>query len=464
MTPASAGTATIASSRQQVNAASQLAAAAVTPGAYSIHFVPAAAFSGTAVIAYTLSNEIATSAPGFVSIVVAARPDPSTDPDVVGLINAQIQAARRFADAQISNYSDRLERLHGTGRAPSGNGITLVLPGAAPGTATDSCSDASTPTLRDACLRANQALNADTSTPTPAARGRTNTGATTSPDASAASTSDLAFWSAGALDFGLNNAGAQRSGFRFTTAGVTAGADYRISHQFTIGAGGGYGHDSSDIGSDGTKSTGDSYSFAVYGSYRPQPTLFVDGLAGFGSLNFDSRRWVSDASAFANGPRSGRQVFAALSTGYERRTGTWLVSPYARISYSDATLDQFSENGAGTDSLTYFAQSVTTVSGTLGLRTQFAQATKWGMLLPYARVEYQHDFEGQSRAGLAYADFAGSGPAYFVTGTPFGQNRVQLGIGTKCQTGSMTYGLDYSVMFGVSTLQQGVRLTFSAPF
>jgi large repetitive protein len=51
-----------------------------------------------------------------------------------------------------------------------------------------------------------------------------------------------------------------------------------------------------------------------------------------------------------------------------------------------------------------------------------------------------------------------------VTGTPFGQNRVQLGVGTKFQTGIMTIGIDYSVMFGVSTLQQGVRLTFSMPF
>jgi outer membrane autotransporter protein len=196
----------------------------------------------------------------------------------------------------------------------------------------------------------------------------------------------------------------------------------------------------------------------------PQPALFVDGVAGFSTLNFDSRRWDDGASSFAVGQRNGRQTFASLSAGYERRTDTWLISPYARMSYSEATLDTFSESGAGTDSLTYFGQTVTTVSGTLGLRAEYVQPTKWGILLPYARIEFQHDFNGQSTAGLAYADLAGAGPAYFVTSTPFGENRTQLGVGSKFQMRSMTFGLDYTVVFGVNSFQQGVRLSFSAPF
>jgi outer membrane autotransporter protein len=328
-------------------------------GQYSVQFVPVAAFAGTAVISYTLSNAIATSSPGIIDIAVAPRADPSTNPDVVGLINAQVAAARRFADAQISNYNQRLESLHGTGHAPSTQGITVAVLGQAPNVSAG-CEDASAPTLRDACLRANQALSASTLTPGDA---RQDPAATANPSHAGKGASDLAFWSAGVVYFGFNNAGAQRSGFRFTTPGITAGVDYRISDRFSIGAGGGYGHDSTDIGSDSTKSTGDSYSFAVYGSYRPQPAFFVDGLAGFGSLNFNSRRWDTGASAFAVGQRDGRETFASLSAGYERRTDTWLISPYARMSYSQATLDAFNESGAGTDSLTYFGQTVTTVSG-----------------------------------------------------------------------------------------------------
>jgi hypothetical protein len=51
-----------------------------------------------------------------------------------------------------------------------------------------------------------------------------------------------------------------------------------------------------------------------------------------------------------------------------------------------------------------------------------------------------------------------------VNGTPFGQNRTQVGVGAKFRTRSMTLGLDYTVMFGLDSFQQGVRLSFSAPF
>jgi len=488
VTPANAGSATVAASaaKSPASADKQVAAAA----GYTVTFTPAAAFSGAAVVTYTLSNAIATSSPAVLELSVAARRDPSTDPDVSGLINAQIQAARRFATAQLSNYNQRLEQLHGKGRAPSGNQITVQMPRTEGDTRR--CESEQNLTARDACLRGVLPASrlADTGRRGGMDRGAGSreaavaaeagagdgtgdgTGEGTAPDlpnAGAASTPDnddirLAFWTAGTVDFGFANTTAQRSGFRFTTGGVTAGADYRFSDEFTLGLGFGYGRDSTDVGASGTQSKADAFSVALYGSYRPKPSLFIDGVAGYGSLNFDSRRWVGDESAFAYGSRDGHQVFASVSTGYEYRDSAWLVSPYGRLSVSESTLDRYSETGAGFSSLTYFGQTVTAVSGTLGLRTEYAQPTRWGLFLPFARVEFQHDFNGQSGAGLAYADLAGAGPAYTVNGSPYGRDRVQVGLGAKLRTRSMRFGLDYNVMFGMGGLQQGVRLTLAAPF
>jgi len=488
VTPANAGSATVAASaaKSPASADKQVAAAA----GYTVTFTPAAAFSGAAVVTYTLSNAIATSSPAVLELSVAARRDPSTDPDVSGLINAQIQAARRFATAQLSNYNQRLEQLHGKGRAPSGNQITVQMPRTEGDTRR--CESEQNLTARDACLRGVLPASrlADTGRRGGMDRGAGSreaavaaeagagdgtgdgTGEGTAPDlpnAGAASTPDnddirLAFWTAGTVDFGFANTTAQRSGFRFTTGGVTAGADYRFSDEFTLGLGFGYGRDSTDVGASGTHSKADAFSVALYGSYRPKPSLFIDGVAGYGSLNFDSRRWVGDESAFAHGSRDGHQVFASVSTGYEYRDSAWLVSPYGRLSVSESTLDRYSETGAGFSSLTYFGQTVTAVSGTLGLRTEYAQPTRWGLFLPFARVEFQHDFNGQSGAGLAYADLAGAGPAYTVNGSPYGRDRVQVGLGAKLRTRSMRFGLDYNVMFGMGGLQQGVRLTLAAPF
>lgn len=474
--PPNAGTAAIVQEtpRTAAAAAPPSAAAKVIAAAapvYLLSFTPAGTFSGTATITYTLRNAIATSSPATIQVSVVPRKDPSTDPDVSGLINAQIQAAQRFATTQISNYLQRLEALHGTGRARSGNGITVALPRAR-GDAQMRCQEVFGVAARDACLRGDSTADKSASArdKRSADRAGSKGNAALGPDLPAADTaagnsnlSNLAFWSAGTLDFGFANAGTQRSGFRFTTGGVTAGADYRVSDRVSIGAGFGYGHDSTDIGSAGTKSTGDAYSVALYGSLRPLPALFLDGVAGFGTLSFDSRRWVTDAGDFATGKRNGRQVFASVSAGYEHRDRTWLISPYGRFSVSESTLDRFSETGAGIDALTYFAQTVTTVSGTLGLRTELVRQTRWGIFLPYARIEYQRDLNGQSHAGLAYADLASFGPAYTVSGSPYGRDRVQVGLGTKFRTGSLTFGLDYSAMLGMGGLQQGVRLTFAAP-
>lgn len=484
LSPANAGTATIIGTAATMTPAT-VSASGIAPGnSYSLLFVPAAAFAGTAVVTYTLSNQNATSAPAAVRVTVTPRKDPSTDPDVTGLIGAQVEAARRFATAQISNYNQRLEMLHGQGRAPSRNGLNIVLPSGDRERSAARCQDATgLLASRDACLQGDRSALAGRKPGSHDARGvhpgsgdadvGAGDGANDGTDASrgagapAIDTGDdrrLAFWTAGTVDFGFANTAAQRSGFRFTTGGVTLGADYRFSDQFSIGAGVGYGHDATDIGSAGTHNTGDSYSAALYGSFRPVPTLFVDTVAGFGTLGFDSRRWVTDAAAFANGSRNGQQIFGSLSAGYEYRSEQWLFSPYGRVTASRSTLDQFSETGAGWNALTYFRQNVSTVSGTVGMRAGFTKATRMGVFMPNVRVELQHDFSGQSQAGLAYADLAAGGPLYFVPGSPYGRDRVQIGLGAKLSTGSLIFGLDYNVTTGMGGLQQGVRLTFVGPF
>jgi len=482
ISPANAGTATIISTSASPVAAGVARAAVATGNTYTLRFVPAAAFAGVAVITYTVSNANATSAPGTAKVTVAPRKDPTTDPDVTGLIGAQVEAARRFATTQIGNYNQRLEMLHGKGRAPSSNGLNVVLPSADRGNSRDParCQDVVGITDRDACLRGEVSPTAMNKAKSLDVRDKSdkNASASGTSGTSGVATGDgpdlpgegengdqrFAYWTAGTVDFGFANTAAQRSGFKFTTGGVTMGADYRFSDQFSLGAGVGYGHDSTDIGSSGTRSTGDSYSGALYASYRPIPVLFVDAVAGYGTLSFDSRRWVIDANDFARGKRNGQQFFGSLSAGYEYRTDDWLFSPYGRLTASRSTLDQYSETGAGLNALTYFKQNVNTLSGTLGVRAGFAKATRIGTFSPYIRVELQHDFNGQSLAGLAYADIASSGPVYFVPGSPYGSDRVQVGAGTKLRTGTLVFGLDYSVTTGMGGLQQGFRLTFTAPF
>ncbi|HLZ66155.1 MAG TPA: putative Ig domain-containing protein [Aliidongia sp.] len=430
--------------------------------AFNVVFTPNPAFVGTATITYTLANAFAASVPGQLIFVVPPRANVSADADVVGLISAQIEAARRFATAQIGNFNERLEQLHGDGPARSSNGLSVNFGDRATTQAQgDPDEDPLTRGTQDVHrLGRNDARGRDTASNDQPAQRHDGGG-----DGDSILPKNLAFWTAGSVDFGARSSIAQRTGFNFTTDGVSAGADYRLDEHFTVGIGGGYGHDSSDIGNDGTKSIADSYSVAIYGSYHPSTDTFLDGVLGYGWLSYDSTRLIASTTDFARGHRNGEQSFGSLTGGYEYKTDTVRITPYGRFDYSDSTLDRFSEAALGHAGLTYFAQSQTTLTATLGLKGDLAVPLQWGMFLPFLRAELEHDFQSASRAGLAYADLASGGPAYFVPGDPVDRNHMQLGIGANLKVGPYTLGLSYENSFGIHGEQDSmVRLLVTARF
>jgi len=88
------------------------ATVASSGGTYTLTFTPAPGFIGVASVVYTLSSQYATSAPATITVNVAARPDPTRDPGVVGLQLAQDAAVRRFMETQVLNVRSRLETMH----------------------------------------------------------------------------------------------------------------------------------------------------------------------------------------------------------------------------------------------------------------------------------------------------------------------------------------------------------------
>ena len=64
-----------------------------------------------------------------VSVVIDSRPDPSKDPDVIGLVNAQVTAMQRFGQTQMDNIGGRLNQMHGNNdNGPVSLGMTIGTP------------------------------------------------------------------------------------------------------------------------------------------------------------------------------------------------------------------------------------------------------------------------------------------------------------------------------------------------
>ncbi|MEO3998342.1 cadherin-like beta sandwich domain-containing protein [Mesorhizobium sp. CAU 1732] len=436
------------------NAAITIAGQSVASGAAS-QPVPLAIGSNTVSVTVTAQN-------GSTSLIYtvtatraeATRPDPSQDAEVVGLLNAQLGAARRFAQTQTRNFGSRLEQLHNEGdrRASSMNvrfGLqqdSSVSPaqreleqltaarqdasggqhaGQMPGMLAYGASDAN---LAPGTATANSELSSSSSLMAP-------------------DFGPFAFWSGGFVNFSERDSGG--IDLDSTMVGVSGGVDYRFSQRFVGGFGVGYSRDQTDIGSNGTESRGAAFSGALYGSYKPVDNLFIDGLIGASRLDFDSRRFVTANGEFAEGSRSGAQLFGSLTASYEFRGEKWLISPYGRAELSRSWLDGFTETGGGSYGLTYGDQTIDTLSGVLGIRASYAFDMDWGVLTPGVRAEYTHDFDGSSRVSLGYTDIGGL--PYAIDIDPTVRDYATLGLSLDMRfDNDWDLGFDYRTSFGGS--------------
>jgi len=366
-------------------------------GSYAMEVISQAHYEGTIKVRYTLSNAFGTSAPAVVTIAIAARPDPTDDPTVRAISDAQAEATRRFSRTQVSNFLRRAESLHGVDCGRSSNGLRLSssdrredqrLPGQSFDPAGEGSADQETGTEGQKARR--------TSRKAPAADSCAN---------------PVSLWAGGTVDIGTRDAVTGRSKINATTSGVSAGVDARIMPGVMLGIGGGLGHDSSTV--DGGKGhvASDARMIALYGSITPVGGVFIDGLIGRGWLDFDTSRIDLTTSLETIGRRKGRFTTGALSTGIDRLSGPVQWSLYGRGEYMESRLDAYREMGAGLYDLRFDARTLRSLTGALGLKLAYRTPLTIGILSARLRGEWLHEFTGGSRQRLDYADVVGS--AYY---------------------------------------------------
>ena len=421
----------------------------------SITYTPRTDYFGPDTFTYVAFGSAGASPAATVTVEVVGRPDPSQDRNVVGLVDAQNQAARRFAGAQIGNIQRRMESLHRTEPVASPPLAPTPAPAAAaraePVRVAEATATAREPvrdigplslvtTLAQVATSHTLALNGAAE---PAGRG-------------------VAWWIAGSAQFGNIDARGNRSGSRFGTDGVSVGADRRFGERFAGGLAAGFARDETTFGTDGSRSKASAASIAGYGSYQVGPRTYIDMLLGYGSLKFDADRYVTALDQLASSDRKGRQLFGSVAGVYEYRRDNLLVSPYGRVDFSVDRLDAVTENGVGNYALAYSAQDQKASQAALGLRAESKHETEFGFSVPRARAEYRREFGGERRALVSYADLIG-GPEYAITTTGASRNSLLLGVGADLVfRGGLKLGFDYTAQraSGAANIQ-GIRVMLS---
>ena len=431
-----------------------------------VSYTPRTDYFGPDSFRYIVYGTLGQSTPVVINILVVGRPDPTRDRDVVGLVEAQTQAAKRFSGSQIGNIQRRMESLHRT------EPVVPVEPGEAPAATQTGKLAAPAPQavaavdpkpepvrLASASGATGQATVRDVG---PLSLATTLAQVVTSGNVASSTTAPgsygLTLWASGNAWFGRLDGTGERSGSEFNTDGITLGLDRRFGDKLAAGLAAGFARETTDIGKAGTRSKARAGSIAAYGSYQVGPRTYIDMLLGYGTLDFDSRRYVTTLETIATASRKGKQFFGSISGAYEYRYGNLLVSPYGRLDFSADRLDSVSESGVGIHALTFGEQDQKSSQAVLGVRAESRHETDFGFAQPRARVEYRRELGDASSAQLWYSDLPGEVYSIMPTGTS--RNALLLGVGADLVfRGGLKVGLDYMAQrtAGASN-NQGVRV------
>lgn len=418
-----------------------------------LHFMPVAEAAGRIELRYALRSAHGVSAPATIVFVLRARPDPAREARVQRALDLQLRSARRFADAQIGNVRDRLERMRDLDRFGGfDNGLRML--------AARPCAPAVGAIPGRTC-----GFERDRREPPSQRPGRAN--------------APFGLWAAGTVRPANHDGRNGVDRFGFETDGVSVGADFRPGAHSVLGFGVGYARDGDAFASDGDgRSRSEALGLTVYGGLRLGERGFVDALVGQQRLGFELRADDPAAGAMWHGRRAGDQWFAALSAGADFGRGGWRVVPYARLQASRLRLAGYVETLAGAANpvatsdasvlppLAYAPLEIADSSLDLGLRIEHRRETAWGAFAPHLRAEYRRDLDARGEQALRYADLP-AGEVYRTAVDGFARRRLALSAGLQLDFGrGWSLTVDGRASFGDETrardrsLQLGLQTRF----
>ena len=291
------------------------------------------------------------------------------------------------------------------------------------------------------------------------------------------------FFATGLIDRGGASNNGISPGFDFHSASLTAGVDYRFNDAFVGGLALGYASSNSDIDANAGKVDVDSYSLNAYFTWYHNNDFYIEGSAVADWLNYDLGRNIvyqiasltggtTTVNQTANASPDGKQYSLSLSIGKDFNSGAWAFSPYVRGIYTHVSLDGFSETianqtAAGSGLATSVdSRSFSSDLGVLGGRVSRTFSMDWGVLVPNALVEWNHEFKNDPQTVVTRFLADPTQTPIILTDPSADQNYFNLGLGLNAVLpGGKSGFLYYEHVAGFGGLHEnrlsaGIRIEF----
>jgi outer membrane lipase/esterase len=267
--------------------------------------------------------------------------------------------------------------------------------------------------------------------------------------------------------FGDQRARRNEPGFDFHTAGVTAGADYRVLPQLVLGLALGYGSTRNDFDGGAGDVTSKGISVSGYAGYT-LGGFHADAIFTYGWIDYDTERRIASAvgPVTAKGSPGGDQLAVGANVGYDFSFGALTIGPTLRLTYVDVTVDGFNERGGGVFNMRLRRQDTESLTTSVGGEVSYAIGVPFGVLTPLLRFEWEHEYLAGSRLVTGTLASDPTGTVFGIRTSAPDRDYFNLGVGL---TGTFRSGVSaffyYEALLGRDRVTNhsftaGVRLEF----
>jgi uncharacterized protein with beta-barrel porin domain len=249
------------------------------------------------------------------------------------------------------------------------------------------------------------------------------------------------------LILGAQATTANQTGFDFTAAGFTLGADYRLRDDLLLGLATGYSNTSANFRGSGGSVTNNTWPIMAYAAYLPQP-FYAFGSLGYNLnlLNLERHLAFGGLSRTASSSTTGNQLNAYGETGYDFKFQRLVATPMLSLAYSQLWVNGYTESGAGALSLALGPQSATSLQTGVGGKLALPLRRNSTLMVPQVYASYQHEFFNDTR-GLDARLSQSASTFTWQTNQPQ-RDFAMLGANCTISKDRLTIQLDYNTEVG----------------